>query len=74
MNKGVGKPFQKGDTAKPVYLIELNKSFQSLEEWRKWLLENNYTKAASWEAVRKSLSRHLNGERDSYLKMHFKFI
>lgn len=74
LNKGIGKPFQKGDTAKPVYLIELDKSFSSLEECSKWLLENNYTKAASWEAVRKSLSRHLNGERDSYLKMHFKFI
>ena len=72
-NDGGGQ-FKKGDNTKSVYIIELDKTFNSLEECSKWLLENNYTKAATWEAVRKSLSRHLNGERESYLKMHFKFI
>ena len=72
-NDGSGQ-FKKGDNTKSVYIIELDKTFNSLEECSKWLLENNYTNAATWEAVRKSLSRHLNGERDSYLKMHFKFI
>lgn len=74
LQRNVGKPFKKGDNVKAVYLIELDKTFTSLEECSKWLLENNYTNASSWEAVRKSLSRHLNGERNSYLKMHFKFL
>lgn len=70
----VGKRFQEGDGAKPVYIKELNKSFSSLKECSQWLLDNGYTKAASMEAVRKSLSRHLNGDRDSYLKMHFEYL
>ena len=72
--KDSGGAFQEGDGAKAVYIIELDKTFPSLKECSQWLLENNYTKATSWEAVRKSLSRHLNGDRESYLKMHFKFV
>lgn len=74
LRQEVGRPFQKGDNTKAIYLIELDKTFNSLEECSKWLLNNGYTKATSWEAVRKSLSRHLHGERDSYLKMHFVFL
>ncbi len=66
--------FKIDDNIKPVRIIELNKEFKSLKECSQWLLENNYSKASSWELVRKSLSRHLNGERESYLKMHFEFI
>lgn len=74
LKKGVGKPFKEGDGTKAVYIKELDKSFNSLKECSQWLLDNGYTKANSMEAVRKSLSRHLNGERDSYLKMHFEYI
>lgn len=73
-SKSKGGRFQEGDGAKSVLLIEKNMTFASLKECSQWLLENGYSKANSWEAVRKGLSRHLNGERDSYLKMHFKFI
>lgn len=74
LKKGVGVPFKEGDGAKPVYIKELDKSFNSLKECSQWLLDNGYTKASSMDAVRKSLSRHLNGERDSYLKMHFEYL
>lgn len=66
--------FKEGDGAKPVYAVELDKSFNSLKECSQWLLENGYTKASSWEYVRKSLSRCLTGERKSYLGMHFRYI
>lgn len=66
--------FQKDDNIKPVKIIELNKEFKSLKECSQWLLDNGYSKAKNWEIVRKSLSRHLNGERETYLKMHFEFI
>lgn len=74
LSKGKKGRFQKGDGAKAVLLIEKNMTFSSLKECSQWLLNNGYSKANSWEAVRKGLSRHLNGERDSYLKMHFKFL
>lgn len=69
-----GKKFKTGDGAKPVRIIELDKTFNSLAECSQWLLDNNYTKAKTMDAVRKSLSRHLNGDRESYLKMHFEYI
>ena len=74
LSKSKAGRFQEGDGAKAVYLIEKDMTFPSLKECSQWLFNNNYSKANSWEAVRKGLSRHLNGERDSYLKMHFKFI
>ena len=74
LQKGSGKPFKEGDGTKPVYIKELDRSFNSLKECSQWLLDNGYTKASSVDAVRKSLSRHLNGERDSYLKMHFEYL
>jgi len=66
--------FKEGDNVKPVYIKELDKSFPSLKECSQWLIDNGYTNASSMDAVRKSLSRHLNGERDSYLKMHFEYL
>lgn len=72
-NSDKGK-FKEGDNVKPVYIKELDKSFNSLKECSQWLIDNGYTKASSMDAVRKSLSRHLNGERTSYLKMHFEYL
>lgn len=69
-----GKKFQKGDGVKPVHIIELDLTFDSLKSCSQWLIDNNFTQAKDWELVRKSLSRHLNGERKSYLKMHFEFV
>jgi group I intron endonuclease len=69
-----GHHFKEGDNTKGVYIKELDKSFNSLKECSQWLIDNGYTKAKSMDAVRRSLSRHLNGERGSYLKMHFEFL
>lgn len=74
LSKGVGRHFKEGDNAKSVYIKELDKSFNSLKECSQWLIDNGYTKAKDMDTVRKSLSRHLNGERSSYLKMHFEFL
>lgn len=70
---GKGK-FKVGDNTKPVYLVELNKTFNSLKECSIWLFENNYTKASSWESVQKGLSRCLTQNKETYLKMHFRYI
>lgn len=72
LNKG--KQFQRGDGIKPVKIIELNKSFQSLKDCSQWLIDNGYSKATSMEIARKSLSRCLNGERKTYCKFHFEYI
>ena len=69
-----GHHFTKGEKAKRVRIIELNKDFNSLEECSRWLISNNYTKTSSINNVRKALSRHLHNERTSYLNMHFIFI
>ena len=74
LKKETSGQFKKGDNIKPVYIKELNISFPSLKDCSQWLIDNNYTTTKNMEAVRKSLSRHLNGERASYLKMHFEFI
>ena len=71
---GKGKPFVEGDGVKAVHIIELDKTFPSLKECAQWLIDNGYSKAATMDAARKSLSRHLNGERATYLKMHFEFV
>ena len=59
---------------KRVRIKELNLDFISLKECGKWLIENNYTKTNKIESVQKQISRVLNGERQSYLKMHFEFL
>lgn len=71
---GKGKQFKEGDGVKAVYCIELDRVFPSLKSCAEWLIANNYTSASSMDAVRKSLSRHLNGKRKSYLKMHFSYV
>lgn len=71
---GKGTPFKEGERTKAVYIVELDKSFGSLKECSQWLIDNGYSKANSMEMARKSLSRCLNGERNSYCKLHFKYI
>lgn len=71
---GKGRQFKEGDQAKKVHIVELNKTFNSLKECSQWLMDNKYSKAATMDATRKSLSRHLNGERQTYLGMHFTFV
>lgn len=66
--------FKDGDNAKQVRIIELNIIFNSLKECSQWLIDNNYSKASTMEAARKSLSRALNGDRNSYCGLHFEFI
>ena len=70
---GKGKPFQQGDQTKKVYCLELNKTFSSLKECSEFLINHKYAKTQNVDAVRKSLSRHLTGNRKTYLKMHFKY-
>lgn len=69
-----GTPFKKGDGAKKVYIIELDKSFDSLKDCSQWLIDNKYSKASNMEMARKSLSRVLCGERKTYCKLHFKYL
>ena len=71
---GKGKQFQEGDNIKAVYIHELDLTFTSLKECSQWLIDNGYSKANSMEMARKSLSRVLNGERQTYCKLHFSFV
>lgn len=71
---GKGKQFKEGDQVKKVYCKELDKSFSSLKECAQFLIDNGYSKASSMDAARKGLSRHLTGERNSYLRMHFTYL
>lgn len=71
---GKGRQFKEGDQAKRVYCKELDKNFSSLKECAQFLIDNGYSKASSMEAARKGLSRHLTGERNSYLRMHFTYL
>lgn len=70
----LGKKFKEGDGVKPVYIKELDLTFPSLKECAQWLINNKYSKANSMEMARKSLSRVLNGERQTYCKLHFSFV
>ena len=69
-----GHKFQSGDNVKAVKIIELNLVFNSLKECSQWLIDNNYSKASSMEMARKSLSRVLNGDRETYCKLHFEYV
>lgn len=71
---GKGKPFQEGDNVKAVRIVELEMDFNSLKECAEWLLTKGYSKASSVDLARKSLSRALNGERQTYCGLHFVFI
>jgi hypothetical protein len=48
-------------------------TFNSLKECAQYLVDNNYSKANSMDAARKSLSRCLTGSRHTYLGMHFEY-
>ena len=73
-NLELGKKFKEGDNVKKVRIIELDITFNSLKECSQWLIDNHYSKASSMEMARKSLSRALNRDRDSYCGLHFEFI
>ena len=71
---GKGRPFQEGEGVKPIYCQELKMEFNSLKECSQFLMDNGYSKAKTMDATRKSLSRHLNGQRRTYLNMHFSYL
>lgn len=71
---GKGQPFKTGDGVKPVRIIELDKTFNSMKDCAQWLIDNKYSKASSMEMARKSLSRCLTGERKTYCKLHFEYL
>lgn len=68
---GKGKQFKEGDNVKAVYIKELNLTFPSLKECAEWLMDNGYSKAKTMVDTRKSISRVLTGERQTYCKLHF---
>ena len=70
----LGKKFVSGDNAKPIKIVELNLQFASLKECAEWLMKHNYSKANSMEATRKSISRVLTGQRQTYCKFHFVYV
>lgn len=69
-----GKTYKYPLRNKRVRIKELNLDFMSLKECGQWLIENNYTKTDKIESVQKQISRVLNGERQSYLKLHFELL
>ena len=71
--KGRNTGFREGDGAKAVHLIERDLIFNSLKECSQWLFNNGYSKASSWEAVRKGLSSCLTHNRKTYLGFHFEY-
>ena len=60
--------------AKRIKIIELNLIFNSILECGKWLIENNYCKTTNPILAQKSISRVLNGDRQSYCKLHFEYL
>lgn len=69
-----GKEYKYPLRNKRVRIKELDIDFISLKECGQWLIDNNYTKTNNVNSVQKQISRVLNGERNSYLKMHYEFI
>lgn len=58
----------------PVKIVELNKSFSSMIECARWLIENNLTKTKNEINVMKSISRLFGNDsyrRDTYCELHF---
>lgn len=73
IRRGVGKRFS-GENSKPVLIVELNQSFNSLKDCAQWLMDNGYSKAQDVNTTRRSISRVLCGDRKSYCKLHFQYI
>ena len=53
---------------KSIYCNELNMSFDSITDAARYLVDNSYTRA-NLGSVRRCISRVVNGERKTYLKM-----
>lgn len=60
--------------AKQICIVELNKTFPSLIECGRWLIENNYCNTKKPDLAQRSISRVLNGDRKTYCKFHYKYI
>lgn len=58
---------------KKVRIIELNKTFNSIIDCGRWLIDNGYTTAEE-KYARNGVCRVLHGTRKSYLGMHYEFI
>ena len=59
---------------RPVRIVELNESFESMIACGKWLIDNGFSKASQPEQAMKSIQRVLRGERQSYCKFHFEEV
>lgn len=57
-----------------VKIVELDKIFNSITDCGLWLIENKYSKAGTPNQARKSISRVLNGQRQSYCGLHFSYV
>ena len=58
---------------KKVRIIELDKTFDSIIDCGRWLIDNGYTTAEE-KYARNGVCRVLHGTRKSYLGMHYEFI
>ena len=56
-----------------VRIVELNKKFDSITECGQWLIDNGYSKATP-KTARYCIARVLNGQRQTYLKMHYEAL
>lgn len=57
-----------------VYLVDMNMYFKSVSDAAKWIFENDLSNSLNIECIRRGISRALNGERLSYLKMKWEKI
>lgn len=57
-----------------VYIVDLDKTFESLIECGRWLRQNNYSKAGTDEQAAKSIGRVARGERQTYCNLHFSYV
>ena len=55
---------------KSIKIIELSLEFNSIADAASFLIEKGYTDG-NFQSVRQGISRHLKGDRASYLGMHF---
>lgn len=69
-----GKDYHYPLRNKKVRIVELNLEFNSLKECGQWLIDNDYTRTNNVYSVQKLISRALNEENGSYLKMHYEFL
>lgn len=59
---------------KPIKIIELDKTFDSMMDCGQWLIDNNYSKAKDKETAKNGIRRALKKERNGYCGLHFELI